>query len=752
KLLGHVLENFTMPFITPNSSLTEQISMLSTCAHLIFVLFREYRTEFMSNQLYGDTQSTIKNIVFSVAKQQLEDPDVDVNANEDGTDPLEGHFAFMRMAGGHNSAMNHKQGVERNGWACDIQGVYSRWPDLHKESRRRRVTRTEQKDHLNSSDWTADLRSGNCDLVDGWALGEIRAIRIFQAYSKLAAKKYDFPQILIDDVDFLRPWGGNYYPGFADDKDRSVLQPTSGPAPPSPSNTSNPAAMDVETETESESEAHTLEGGELETALDPEPITLLDIIDDEPEPLNLAPGAGIRPNNYVADENGELIHKASICRLVLNKEFIAKSKNRTDRAAGLGLGKVRCFTKVESRSLKAGTSGNMTGSAFIPGDIFLTLVRHGKIVSMAVVKSTAILHDGRSVRDIAAGTIANPQANVKLTGQIVHLEAVKTMRDDIMIDVDSNTAAPILEDSWTWIWTGTFLTGTSKMKATGILTTKPVVLTVPGVMVELINPSVVDANGRLSEQGAKGINSSGTTWALHHPSLSILLIKLEGSNLRSLPRVKESINFPYKSASGIVSCGEMALLSEAGTALVADKSTQGCLYCPEIPKNWHAHMGGHILRRLRNSGELQPKRKAQGVSDTIPCGFCGRSGRPECQVFMKPNSKKNEIQTKCQYAVNFQYKTANEGNSKGACRNVPIICGLCPTAQRKNDVVPAVWRYNMAEHLKTQHPEYASPQQPEGLPLPYAIWKSSEITHEEEVSMGVKEFLIPRQFTQVSPA
>jgi hypothetical protein len=98
--------------------------------------------------------------------------------------------------------------------------------------------------------------------------------------------------------------------------------------------------MDGGTESESDSEEHPPEGKELESALDPEPITLLDIIDDEPEPLKLTPGPGIRPSNYVADENGKPIHKASICRLVLNKEFVAKSKNRTDRAAGLGLGKV----------------------------------------------------------------------------------------------------------------------------------------------------------------------------------------------------------------------------------------------------------------------------------------------------------------------------------------------------------------------------------------------------------------------------
>ncbi|KAJ7192450.1 hypothetical protein GGX14DRAFT_380137 [Mycena pura] len=185
-LLGHVLENFTLPFITPEFSLSDQIRRLSTCAHLLFIHFREYRTQFMSNQLYGDTQCTIKNIVFSVAKQQLQDPDANVNANEDGTDPLEGHFSFMRTAGGHNSAMNYKQGMERNGWACAIQGVYGRWPHLHKESRRRRITRTEQKDHLNSSKWNADLKAINCDLPDSWASGEIEASRILCAYSKLS--------------------------------------------------------------------------------------------------------------------------------------------------------------------------------------------------------------------------------------------------------------------------------------------------------------------------------------------------------------------------------------------------------------------------------------------------------------------------------------------------------------------------------------------------------------------------------------
>jgi hypothetical protein len=102
-------------------------------------------------------------------------------------------------------------------------------------------------------------------------------------------------------------------------------------------------------EEESESEA--------EEEVDPEPISFQDLLEEVEPTLNLTAGPGIRPQDYLADHDGKPIHKASICRLVLNKEFVAKSKDRTDRAAGLGLGRIRCFTKPESRPLKRGGRG-----------------------------------------------------------------------------------------------------------------------------------------------------------------------------------------------------------------------------------------------------------------------------------------------------------------------------------------------------------------------------------------------------------
>ncbi|KAJ7891130.1 hypothetical protein B0H13DRAFT_1625978 [Mycena leptocephala] len=94
--------------------------------------------------------------------------------------------------------------------------------------------------------------------------------------------------------------------------------------------------------------------------------------ESEPAVLNLEPRTGVRPNDYLRDEDGKFIHKASICRLVLNKDFVAKSKNRGERAMGLAIKKVRTYTKPNGiRPL----SGSITGTSFITGDPFTTLVR-----------------------------------------------------------------------------------------------------------------------------------------------------------------------------------------------------------------------------------------------------------------------------------------------------------------------------------------------------------------------------------------
>ncbi|KAJ7888587.1 hypothetical protein B0H14DRAFT_2433366, partial [Mycena olivaceomarginata] len=221
-LLSFMLEAILNAFTDPSASLSDQIRNLSIYAHMSFVLFRNFRLKFMSNQLYGDSQTMVKNIVFTVAKQIELDPTGEVNAYHDGTDPVEGHFAFTREIGGHNSAMNFKQGVERSGWSCDIQGVHSRNPGLHAGHRRRNITQAEIKDHLNEYNFTGDY--GHCDLVSSWRGGCIETMRIFKLYSKMSPDKYDIPAILASKpgLDLMRPHGDGLYPGISDDADRSL--------------------------------------------------------------------------------------------------------------------------------------------------------------------------------------------------------------------------------------------------------------------------------------------------------------------------------------------------------------------------------------------------------------------------------------------------------------------------------------------------------------------------------------------------
>jgi hypothetical protein len=242
------------------------------------------------------------------------------------------------------------------------------------------------------------------------------SIHIFCEHSKLALEKYDICAILNfkQGIDFLRPWGDNIYPGFADNVDRSIIQPKktspapSHPPPPSAGNISSPTTAANIAGEESEPEADKSES-EVEEEVDPKPITFQDLLEEPETTLNLTVGPGICPQDYLADHDSKPIHKASICRLVLNKEFVAKSKDRS-----LGLGKICYFTKPESRLLKlGGVAGNMIGSAFIIGDLFLTLIQHGKTVLLAVLKSTALVHNGSRVTEIAVGMIGNAHANIK---------------------------------------------------------------------------------------------------------------------------------------------------------------------------------------------------------------------------------------------------------------------------------------------------------------------------------------------------
>jgi hypothetical protein len=67
-LLSKLLESILLPFIHVKLSLSQQFESLSCYSHLAFSFFHAHRRSFMSYQLYYDTQTMVKNAVFSLAK------------------------------------------------------------------------------------------------------------------------------------------------------------------------------------------------------------------------------------------------------------------------------------------------------------------------------------------------------------------------------------------------------------------------------------------------------------------------------------------------------------------------------------------------------------------------------------------------------------------------------------------------------------------------------------------------------------
>ncbi|KAF7372112.1 hypothetical protein MVEN_00070000 [Mycena venus] len=102
----------------------------------------------------------------------------------------------------------------------------------------------------------------------------------------------------------------------------------------------------------------------------------------------------------------------------------------------------------------------------------------------------------------------------------------------------------------------------------------------------------------------------------------------------------------------------------------------------------------------------------------------------------------------------FKYSFADQGSKTTPCRNVPVVCGLCPStlpAGKPNAAQPAFWRYNMEEHLATVHLEYTSPRNPDAQQrLPHAVWTSMALEASEERALGIPPSKIPVPFSRVA--
>jgi hypothetical protein len=288
-------------------------------------------------------------------------------------------------------------------------------------------------------------------------------------------------------------------------------------------------------------------------------VTLEEAIDAETVPeLELPSGPGITPTDYLS-VNGKWVHKQRICRLVINKDFEPNSIVRLLRVRGHANvnAKPRDDTYLDPNAL-------FGKDTFFVGDPLLTLLRTDTKVSVAVLRTTAIHQDGVSRSHILAQTIKNPAAKVKITGQIYSLTLIrKTAASDVPGPIRTSAIVRSKdwldsdeeESDWAWIWNGEYLKVDSVMKGTAgsdkVTTDKVVLVSVPGVLTELVNPAMVDASIRLGEQMASRINSLGQSWEIDDRQLGLVAELLWGRAMennitaKSITTVSASPTFPY---------------------------------------------------------------------------------------------------------------------------------------------------------------------------------------------------------------
>jgi hypothetical protein len=111
-----------------------------------------------------------------------------------------------------------------------------RQPDLDQGQRRIIMKRSEDVDHLNMKSWTGHAIAGDCHVPSVWKEGCKIAQQIF-AKLRFPADSYDYPTIFSDpEVDMMRPFGENKYPGVESDTsiDRSMIIPAATPTHPLP--------------------------------------------------------------------------------------------------------------------------------------------------------------------------------------------------------------------------------------------------------------------------------------------------------------------------------------------------------------------------------------------------------------------------------------------------------------------------------------------------------------------------------------
>jgi hypothetical protein len=174
--------SFVKAFTDFDSSLTDQMTLLSKYAHLAAYCYRKDKAKFMPNPLYFDSVCCVKNAFFCLGKQQLLDDDQAFFLFQLGTDSIEEIFAAARMSAAHNPNFTYEELKRLIESGMDLTRIFAEHPELYSGHRRRSTERGEHVDHLRPRFWKGNARAGSCIISTAWLRGSQEARSVIRRF------------------------------------------------------------------------------------------------------------------------------------------------------------------------------------------------------------------------------------------------------------------------------------------------------------------------------------------------------------------------------------------------------------------------------------------------------------------------------------------------------------------------------------------------------------------------------------------
>ena len=158
----------------------------------------------MTGALYADSQATVKNIIFTIARLQKMDPTLDLYILHEGTDRVEHVFGDCQTLD-HGRNFDAQQLPEKLSIATLINSVMEHNPDLDKGHRRLSLKNAMGIDHVNPKSWEGKVCVGDVNLKEHWNNGRKKAEIILWNFYR---HKFNFEQEFSrPQYDLLRPRG-----------------------------------------------------------------------------------------------------------------------------------------------------------------------------------------------------------------------------------------------------------------------------------------------------------------------------------------------------------------------------------------------------------------------------------------------------------------------------------------------------------------------------------------------------------------